>query len=656
MAQKEIYLKISEIAKLSGCSINTLKKRCQKNNSNYIIKLVKGRGGQQYQIAFSSLESELQEKIKLNKPELFLTTNSQGGTSILLRQTDMHSNAPVFLDNEISAIIPEKAKKLALAKVDLIEKWEKHRKHFPDKKSADNDFIALYNNKMLSPLIYSVVGKVSIKSLYRWNKELIENGGDYRALVPNYKYRHRGEIITPLSPQEQEYFKTLMLNDAKLSVGAAYRLIKHKIAIDGLDIKQVSKRSYERFAQQIKRNEYDTWVMMREGKKALAEKVLPYIMRSVNKLKVGDVLIADGNVLDFMVINPYTGRPCRAVMVAYQDWASADIAGYEIMITENTQCIASALRNSIIRLGKIPKIAYQDNGKAFKSKFFNGDVDLEECGFNGIFKNLGIEPVYAMPYNAKAKPIERFFGEFTRTFSKLMVSYIGNNIENKPAHLKRNEKFHKENHSKYVPNINETVAALEKWLEFYRSQPCPHAKGKTIGEVFNEGRGKGVNVDTLDDLLMAQETRKVGRNGIKLFNQFYYSEELYGINDTVIVKYSFLDVFRVRIYSLSGEFICEARAVKEEHPMAAILGDNNDYYSLQRAIKDKNRLEKTTIKNAKALMRFQNKEIGWNNGAIEGEVLNEDEKRVTAHRKMLPDLSNIKFMYNDDNDIKDIRI
>lgn len=76
------------------------------------------------------------------------------------------------------------------------------------------------------------------------------------------------------------------------------------------------------------------------------------------------------------------------------------------MLEENTQGIASALRNSIMNLQKYPKYLYQDNGKAFKSKYFN---DSEE--FNGLFVSLGIIPIYALPYNAEAKTIERFFRE-----------------------------------------------------------------------------------------------------------------------------------------------------------------------------------------------------------------------------------------------------
>ena len=52
------------------------------------------------------------------------------------------------------------------------------------------------------------------------------------------------------------------------------------------------------------------------------------------------------------------------------------LAGYEIMLEENTQCIASALRMAIINLDMIPEIVYQDNGKAFKAKYFNNSTDF----------------------------------------------------------------------------------------------------------------------------------------------------------------------------------------------------------------------------------------------------------------------------------------
>ena len=56
-------------------------------------------------------------------------------------------------------------------------------------------------------------------------------------------------------------------------------------------------------------------------------------------------------------------------------------------MSENTQCIASALRNAIINLGMIPKVVYQDNGRAFKAKYFQS-CDFDEEGFNGVFSHI----------------------------------------------------------------------------------------------------------------------------------------------------------------------------------------------------------------------------------------------------------------------------
>jgi putative transposase len=70
------------------------------------------------------------------------------------------------------------------------------------------------------------------------------------------------------------------------------------------------------------------------------------------------------------------------------------------MMTENTQCVASALRNSILNLGLIPKVVYQDNGKAFKFRYFQHS-DFEEGEFNGVYANLGIHSVFTRHLSSK---------------------------------------------------------------------------------------------------------------------------------------------------------------------------------------------------------------------------------------------------------------
>ncbi len=43
---------------------------------------------------------------------------------------------------------------------------------------------------------------------------------------------------------------------------------------------------------------------------------------------------------------------------------------------------------------------------------FFGIPNFSEIGFTGVYEKLGIKPIYATPYNARAKVIERFFLDF----------------------------------------------------------------------------------------------------------------------------------------------------------------------------------------------------------------------------------------------------
>lgn len=61
----------------------------------------------------------------------------------------------------------------------------------------------------------------------------------------------------------------------------------------------------------------------------------------------------------------------------------------------------------------------QDNGKAFKAKYFI------ENGLSSLFTNLGIQPRYAKPYNAKAKQLKDY-SENCKTVVKYYCLHIRN--------------------------------------------------------------------------------------------------------------------------------------------------------------------------------------------------------------------------------------
>lgn len=486
---------------------------------------------------------------------------------------------------------PEKSKQIALARLDLIHKWIEFRKKSQNKLQADYDFVELHNAS--NAHLFEILGKISRGSLHRWCT-MLNGTEDYTKLIPQYKYSKIDEYRTVLTDTEIKIFMGLLLHPNRISIGKATALTKYKLKEQGQSFIPADI-TFRRYVKWFKDNNYDKWILARDGEKALSDKVEPYIKRDASLLEVGDILVADGHKLVFQVINPFTGKPCRATLVGFLDWKSTALVGYEIMLEENTQCIASALRNAIINLDMVPKVVCQDNGRAFRAKYFTDDKGFTELGFQGLYSNLGIEAVFARPYNARAKIIERFFKEFQEGFEKLLPSYIGSSIQNKPAYMMRNEKFHKNLHNEYVPTIEETIKMIDMWLSFKNSQPCPNGTDKTIAEVLSERKRQNIDIKTLDDLMLATEVKTIQRNGIRFLNCDYFDERLYGFKSKVLIKYNLFDLTSIKVYTPKGEYLCTAERVTETHPMAKILGDVKDFEDYKQKIVKQKQLRKKTI-------------------------------------------------------------
>ena len=572
------YINIKEIAQAKGLkSTRSIRMEINKPESKYISREVKVNGGISYEILFSSLEPELQQK---------------------LRKCETKSTAIVPL-NYKPPVITDKARQTANHRMNIVKAALEHRNKFQSIKEADAEFLDLYNSGLYLPKAYEFLGSISIGTLRRYI-QAYKKTGNAESLIPQYKITKQGEYNSILDDNMKKVLLALLLHQNKFGYNTSIRLAKQVLIKKGYDEDALpSNITFKRFAEHFRRNHYAEWVLRREGMKAYHDKVEPYIERDISKIEVGDVLIADGHVLNFQVINPFTGKPTRATLVGFLDWKSTALVGYEIMMTENTQCIASALRNAILNLGMIPKVVYQDNGKAFKAKYFQS-CDFDEEGFNGVYANLGIRSVFAKPYNARAKVIERFFLEFQEEFEKMMTSYIGTSIEDKPAWLKRGEKLHRDMHKKltknYIPTVQEAIKFIDCWIEFHNSKPCPNDRSKTIqemlnsvqadcrqsaersGDTFNAGNQAKQDIDKniLNDLMMKTEARTINKHGITFLGMHYRSDVILGLRDKVYVRYSLFDLSKVHVYSMKGAFLCVAHRVQKVHPMANVLGTVKD--------------------------------------------------------------------------------
>ena len=299
-AMNNIYINIKDVAEAKGLkSTRSLRLELNKNESKYISREIKVNGGTSYEILFSSLEPELQDK---------------------LRKNENKKTALVPLNYQPPQFVSDQAKMTANFRLNIVLALIKFRRKYSIKKQADSDFLDLYNSGLYLPKAYKFIGSISLGTLHRWLRKY-EKYESAECLQPNYKYSKQGEYNSILSDEMKQILLTLLLHPSKYNYGKAVKLTKEILKKRGYE-QLPCDLSFKRYAENFRKNNYAEWVLRREGMKAYHDKVEPYIERDISKIEVGDVIVADGHVLNFQVINPFTGRPTRATLVGFLDWKS----------------------------------------------------------------------------------------------------------------------------------------------------------------------------------------------------------------------------------------------------------------------------------------------------------------------------------------------
>lgn len=230
----ESYVNINKVAEAKGLKSNrSLRIAIQKGK--YIAREVTVFGGKSYEILYSSLEVEVQEK---------------------LENEEIKSTALVPLNNTPRpSFISESAKLTALAKVDIINALENLRNKYPTKKEADSIFIDLYNSGQYLPQVYNFLGSISIGTVKHYLKLYKESGEDYRALIPNYKVAKQGEYNSILTDEMKKVFINYLLHPNKFKIGKAITLTMHILEKRGIE-NIPCKLSFRRYAEHFKKNNY----------------------------------------------------------------------------------------------------------------------------------------------------------------------------------------------------------------------------------------------------------------------------------------------------------------------------------------------------------------------------------------------------------------
>ena len=189
-----IYINIKDVAEAKGLkSTRSLRLELNKNESKYISREVQVNGGNYYEILFSSLEPELQDK---------------------LRKNGNKTTALVPLNYQPPQFVSDQAKMTANFRLNIVMAFIKFSKNYSTKKQAYCDFIDLYNTGLYLPKAHKFIGNISVGTLKRWSIKY-EKHESAECLQPNYKYSKQGEYNSILNDEMKQILLTLLLHPSR---------------------------------------------------------------------------------------------------------------------------------------------------------------------------------------------------------------------------------------------------------------------------------------------------------------------------------------------------------------------------------------------------------------------------------------------------------
>lgn len=401
--------------------------------------------------------------------------------------------------------------------------------------------------------------QISKKSLYDWMQK--SKSGQVEKLIDKRGGYNRGQSTIP------EYYKNMFdsiyLQQTKPSIESCFKEVRLESSLKGDYIPGIKA-----FRNHVRNMNKAMVIRAREGKKAFDDKCMPYIERDYSLISPNDWWVSDHHLWDIFVRIPNgkggwkLGRPWGSY---WMDMRTRKIMSSIIRIeSPNSDVVLCSFGLGVEHFG-IPKGVRLDNGKDYKArdmfypegKYICSEDDQKKI-YNSLAANLQIAVTYAIPYNAKAKPIERVFNTFEEQLGKKYPSYAGSNAKKRPEDLKdlnimdviTLEEFI-EQHNRYVYEIyNETGHSGDSMY------------GKSPNQVYSEipFTIRRASKEVLYfSLMRVKGIRKVQRNGITFKGVHFRSDSCIDyIDQEVIAKYDPTKPEILYIFDMNENFLFTA--------------------------------------------------------------------------------------------------
>lgn len=405
------------------------------------------------------------------------------------------------------------------------------------------------------------VGRLSVTSIERWNARYGAGGLD-GLIDGNDGSARRGKISIPRAAAL--FFRARYLDkDAPPSIARAIEDTRMAAQRYGWTLPAADDPFY-RYV------EHTPEAMKLACRNAVDEpsKFLPYITREMDRpwrTAQGDHHIADVFVnCEGTVCGDAPCRAHRPWFTPTFDVGSRKVVSHQTGLEPpNSERILTTFRLAV-ELEGLPARYYVDNGKDFKKATgWQGLSSKDEEFLGHRFRTLGVEVVFARPYNAQAKAIERFFGTLVSRRWRGSEGYVG-------RLGKRSERTqHLVAHPELLPGFTEFCQFLDASIAIYNTEPHRGTgmRGRTPAEVFARERIPRREPDPFAFKLVfwRAEVRTLDRHGVRISNLNYTlidpdaSITARYLRERVKVLIDPDDVARAIVCNAGEQFLCEAR-------------------------------------------------------------------------------------------------
>ena len=549
------YLTVKEVAELKGCSVQYIKKIAKDGKIEAVQELNPDNNCMQYKIPVSALPEELKAKYyKQKQKELGLLPELKE-EPLERRSKNVKKPVKPASKKKIDEYTAAEREEIALW-CELLKEWQAARSKFKNVTEADPLFCAKI--KLEHPDI-----DISPDILYRKYAAYRKNNLD--GLVDKRGGWNRGKCS--IDPEVFSIFTSYYLTTHELSVENCYNktVAVCKAYYPELVDSIPSSRTFSRHVSKIP----DAIVEYgRKGNKAFLDKYLEYVERDIKSLKCNDIWIADNHTLDFFSLSD-DGEVHRASITAFMDAKSGIIVAAELCDHPNSDTTRLALRSAILQGYGIPIGVYFDNGSEFLAGDIAGRGHRKKSSWQKeehpaqILSLMGIKMTNAIPKNAKAKPIERFFYTFKEHYSKSIESYCGGKPSERPEECKQ---LVKERRLITDAELREIIPVFIRGhnSELYGGKEKEYKNMKRI-DVWNEAvRSGDIDFRTTDkdnlNLLMRRTTKvqKIKRNGVFIEwagRKIWYKDDttVFHVNEEVYVRFDPADLREVKVYEKGSD-------------------------------------------------------------------------------------------------------